>query len=82
MKRLFGFRVRDVNCAFKLVKRTVIGQIQLTSNGAMISTELLVKARRQGFRFVEVGVTHFPRTTGNASGAEVKVILHAFRELK
>ncbi len=81
VKMLFGFKARDVNCAFKLVKRAVIDKVRLSSRGAMISTELLVKARKQGFRFVEVGVTHHPRTAGKATGANWKVVLRAFREL-
>lgn len=81
VKTLFGFRVRDVDCAFKLVKRKVLDQTELTARGAMISTELLARAHKAGFRFVEVGVTHRPRTAGVQTGANPKVILRAFREL-
>lgn len=81
VRMLFGIKVRDVNCAFKLVKRTVLDTIELSSTGAMISAELLAKARSHGFRFVEVGVTHYPRSTGKPTGANLKVIVRAFREL-
>lgn len=81
VKMLFGIKVRDVNCAFKLVKRGVMDKVKLTSSGAMVSTELLVKAHRKGFSIVEVGVTHYPRTAGKPTGANVKVIARAFREL-
>ncbi|MBN2188034.1 MAG: glycosyltransferase family 2 protein [Chitinispirillaceae bacterium] len=81
VRMLFGFKARDVNCAFKLVKRPVMDKVKLSSMGAVISTELLAKARKEGFRFVEVGVTHYPRTAGKPTGANGKVILRALKEL-
>lgn len=81
VKTLFGFKVKDVDCAFKLIKRRVIDKVQLSAGGAMVSTELLARANRAGFRFVEVGVTHYPRVAGIQTGANLKVILRAFREL-
>jgi glycosyltransferase involved in cell wall biosynthesis len=75
----FGPTVRDVNCAFKLFPRAV-GQ-GLHADGALVSTELLVRARRSGYRLLNVGVHHYPRTTGRATGADVRVVLRAFREL-
>jgi glycosyltransferase involved in cell wall biosynthesis len=81
VKTLFGFKVKDVDCAFKLIKRRVIDKVQLSAGGAMVSTELLARANRAGFRFVQVGVTHYPRTAGTQTGASLKVILRAFGEL-
>ena len=78
---LFGFKARDVNCAFKLAKREVVDKIRLSSTGAMISAELLAKAHKEGFRIVEVGVSHFPRMAGRPTGANRKVIVLAFMEL-
>ena len=37
-------------------------------------TELLVRARRSGYRLMDVGVHHYPRTTGRATGADVRVV--------
>ncbi len=81
VKLLFGFRVRDVDCAFKMIKRRVLDKIELTSSGAMISTELLARSHKAGFRFTEVGVTHYPRSAGTQTGAKLSVILRAFQEL-
>jgi hypothetical protein len=47
----------------------------------MISTELLVKAHKNGFRIIETGVHHYPRRAGVQTGAKLKVILRAFKEL-
>lgn len=75
----FGATVRDVNCAFKLFPRAV-GQ-GLHAEGALVSTELLLRARRSGYQLMNVGVHHYPRTTGRATGADIRVVARAFREL-
>ena len=80
-RALFGLRVRDIDCAFKLFKRTVFDDMVVTSRGAMVSAEMLVRIFRQGFRVAEVGVTHYPRTTGSPTGAKPRVIARAFLEL-
>ncbi len=81
IRALFGLKVRDIDCAFKLLPKSLIGAIELHSDGAMISAELLAKARYRGLRIAEVGVSHHPRTAGEQTGANLKVILKAFREL-
>lgn len=77
---LVGATARDVNCGFKLFP-TAIGQ-GLAAEGALISTELLVRAREQGLRIVDVAVPHHPRTTGRPTGARPAVVLRAFGELR
>ncbi|HEX6512531.1 MAG TPA: glycosyltransferase family 2 protein, partial [Chloroflexota bacterium] len=71
---LFGYVSRDVDCAFKLMRRQVIESLPVQSRGATFSAELLVRARRAGFVFREVGVSHLPRTKGSPSGAKLSVI--------
>ncbi len=78
---LFGRLACDVNCAFKLMRRDQLARMQLTSNGALINTELFVKARRLGARVVEVPIPHYPRTAGKQTGANLRVVLRAFAEL-
>jgi glycosyltransferase involved in cell wall biosynthesis len=80
---LLGIRVRDVDCAFKLVKREVVEKIPHleSTRGGMISPELLAKAKKTGFSIAEVGVHHFPRGEGNQTGANLKVILKSFVDL-
>jgi glycosyltransferase involved in cell wall biosynthesis len=81
VRTLFGLKVRDIDCAFKLLPKSLIDRIELHSNGALISTELLAKAKNRGLRIVETGVNHYPRTAGQQTGAKLKVILKAFYEL-
>lgn len=79
--RLFmGLRLRDVDCAFKLIRSEVVNHLTLKSSGAMINTEFLVKAQRNGARIAEVGISHRPRLTGIPTGAKLSVIGRAVKE--
>lgn len=77
---LFGLALRDADCAFKLYDAAIFKGMELRAEGAMIDVEILVRARRRGARIREVGVHHYPRRTGEPSGANLSVILRAFRE--
>jgi glycosyltransferase involved in cell wall biosynthesis len=78
---LFHVPVRDVDAAFKLIRRDALDGVDFVSTGAAIDTELLVKATRNGARIVELPVTHRPRVAGEPSGANLHVIVRAFREV-
>jgi glycosyltransferase involved in cell wall biosynthesis len=78
---LFGLKVKDINCAFKLVKKTIMDGITLHSSGAVINTELMIKAKLSGAYIKQVGVSHRPRMFGKQTGGNPKVILKALREL-
>ena len=76
-----GISVTDLDCAFKLFRREVVDRLNLTSTGACISAEIMVQCVRGGVHYAEVPVRHFPRYHGESTGANLKVILRAFREL-
>ncbi len=78
---LFKIRVSDVDSAFKLYRRKIFDEITLTSQGALIDTEILAKAKAKGYTLIEVGVNHYPRVAGEQTGAKLSVILKAFKEL-
>lgn len=78
---LFKINVSDVDSAFKLYKRKIFDDITLTSQGALIDTEILAKAKAKGYTITEVGVSHFPRIAGEQTGAKLSVIFRAFKEL-
>jgi glycosyltransferase involved in cell wall biosynthesis len=78
---LFGLRIRDVDCAFKLYDTNIVRACDVVAEGAMVNTEMLVKLKQLGVKYVEVPVRHYPRTHGSATGANMRVILHAFSEL-
>lgn len=78
---VFGLRIRDVDCAFKLYKREIFDRIALSSTGALIDAEILARAARKGYRITQMGVHHYPRAAGVQTGAKMRVVLRAFREL-
>jgi glycosyltransferase involved in cell wall biosynthesis len=78
---IFGLDVRDVDCAFKVFDRRVFERIPVHSLGAFVNTEILVRARAEGFTLTEVAVSHYPRRAGRPTGAHPRVILRAVREL-
>lgn len=80
---LFGLKVRDIDCAFKLIRADIVKKIpQLESErGAFISSELLIKARKVGAKIVEIPVTHYPRKEGSGTGANIDVIVKSFVDL-
>ena len=78
---LFGMKIRDIDCAFKLYKREIFDNIKVVSTGALIDAEILARAVRKGYRVTQQGIHHYPRTAGAQTGANLRVILRAFREL-
>jgi len=77
----FDLGLRDIDCAFKLYPRKLFDEIDMRSEGALIDTEILARAKRLGYSIGQVGVHHFPRTAGQQTGANIKVIARAFKEL-
>lgn len=77
---LFGVHLRDIDCAFKIFRGGMLRSIDLTAPGALINTEIQAKLRRQGATIEQVGVHHYPRVAGSATGGNPKVILRAMRE--
>jgi glycosyltransferase involved in cell wall biosynthesis len=66
VKILFGFKLRDVDCDFRLIRREVLETIDLESDSGTICLELVKKLQDAGFRFAEVPVHHYHRTYGQS----------------
>ena len=81
VRMVLGVRVRDIDCAFKIFQRSVFDRVQIRSVGAMVNTEILAQAMSFGMKIHEVKVSHYPRRHGKSSGANLRVIVKAFREL-
>jgi glycosyltransferase involved in cell wall biosynthesis len=81
VRQTCGVPVRDVDCAFKLVRRDLVQPLPLRASGAMVSTELIVHGLAAGARLEQLGVHHRPRVAGEQSGASPRVVARAFREL-
>ncbi len=81
VRALLGITISDIDCGFKLFKREFLDEMELRARGAMISTELMARLAGRGARVKEVDVSHLPRLTGEQSGANLRVVARAFKEL-
>lgn len=81
VRLLFNIKIRDIDCAFKLFRKSVTDSINMESVGALINTEIIVKSAKKGFRIKQVGITHYPRFFGAQTGANPLVVLRAFWEI-
>lgn len=80
VRTLFGIHLYDIDCAFKLFRGELLRSMELTAPGALINTEIQAKARRQGATLEQVGVNHYPRIAGTATGGNWRVIARAMKE--
>lgn len=77
----FGLDLIDADCAFKIFPRDFLQRTEFLSTGALISAELVARAKNQGLRVSQIAVDHRPRVAGQPTGAHPRVIARAFREL-
>jgi glycosyltransferase involved in cell wall biosynthesis len=63
---LFGFRVRDIDCAFKLIDAAMLKSVPLTCRRYLVNSEILHAFVRAGFQPVEIGVSHRARAGGES----------------
>ncbi|MCL5091191.1 MAG: glycosyltransferase family 2 protein [Patescibacteria group bacterium] len=80
---MFGLKVTDTDCGFKLFRKEIFGKIPKleSERGPFITSEYLIKAKAAGFKMAEVGVHHYPRKGGKATGRSMKVIMTGFSDL-
>jgi glycosyltransferase involved in cell wall biosynthesis len=66
MRWFFGFKVRDVDCDFRLVRRSVFDRVALEKTSGVICLEMMKKFHDFGFTFAEVPVRHYHRAYGKS----------------
>ena len=66
VKLAFGLRLRDVDCDFRLMRRSVFDKVRLTRSSGVICVELMKKVQDHGYRLAEVPVHHFHRSYGKS----------------
>jgi len=78
---LFGIGIRDIDCDYRLIRRDLLKQIQLTSTSGTICVELVRKLEMTGCAVVEVGVRHYPRLYGKSQFFRLRSLATTFYEL-
>ena len=80
-RTLFRIRLRDVDCDFRLVRRSLLEEIRLTSTSGTICVELVRKLELTDCEVVEVGVHHYPRLHGRSQFFRVKSLAVTLSQL-
>jgi glycosyltransferase involved in cell wall biosynthesis len=81
VRLLFGLRVRDVDCDFRLLRRRVVEAIPLTFSSGAVCAELMTQIERAGFRIEEVPVHHYPRLSGKSQFFRLGPVMHMMRDV-
>ncbi|MBN2121083.1 MAG: glycosyltransferase family 2 protein [Candidatus Omnitrophica bacterium] len=71
---------RDINCGYKLFKRNCLKGMSLKLNGPLINTEILIASKKMGLKIKECSVPHYPRASGQQTGAKISTIFKAFKD--
>lgn len=78
---LFGVKIRDIDCDFRLMRRDLLQSLNLVSTSGTICVELVRKLELSGCAVEEVGVHHYPRLHGHSQFFRVKSLLTTFYQL-
>ncbi|MFZ5799964.1 MAG: glycosyltransferase family 2 protein [Candidatus Omnitrophota bacterium] len=78
-KLLFGLKIRDVDCDFRLMRRRIFDRVKLEMDSGVICVEMVKKIQDAGFKFAEAPVHHYYRSYG---GSQFFKIFNIYRALK
>jgi glycosyltransferase involved in cell wall biosynthesis len=77
----FWLPINDVDCDFRLIRRSILDKIRLSSSSGSICVELVKQAHRAGAQFREVSVHHYARRSGVSEFFTPRRILHTYADL-
>lgn len=80
-RMIFRIRIRDIDCDFRLVRRSLVEQVELTSTSGTVCVELVRKLELVAPRVVETGVHHYPRLHGRSQFFRVRSLATTFYQL-
>ena len=78
---MFGLKLRDVDCDFRLMRRTIFERINLEKTSGIICVEMMKKIQDAGFRIVEVPVHHYHRAYGTSQFFNYRRLVRTGRDL-
>jgi len=77
---MFRIQLRDVDCDFRLIRRSMLERIALTSTSGTICVEL-VRKLELACKVAEVGVHHYPRLYGRSQFFRVRSLAVTLTQL-
>ena len=80
-RTLFRVRIRDIDCDFRLIRRSLLEAIELWSTSGTVCVELVRKLELTQYRVVEVGVHHYPRLHGRSQFFRVRSLMTTLYQL-
>ena len=81
LRALFKSPYRDISTGIRVIHRSVLESIPLSSDSPFIGAELALKSMLRGYPVGEVGIQTFPRDFGQGSATSIKNILRTIRDL-
>ena len=78
---LFKTRYRDISTGLRLIRRSLVEELDLVSNSPFIGAEIAIKSMLKGFRVGEVGIQTFPREFGKGSSTSIKNIIATIKDM-
>jgi glycosyltransferase involved in cell wall biosynthesis len=81
MRFMFQLKIRDVDCDFRLFRRSLFLHTPLTFESGVICVEMMKKFERRGYRIIEVPVHHYPRSYGSSQFFTLRHLRMIFKQL-
>jgi glycosyltransferase involved in cell wall biosynthesis len=81
VKFLFGLRLKDVDCDFRLMRRAVFDTVKLEADSGVICVELMKKVQEANFRLTETPVHHYHRAYGKSQFFNFRRLLRVAKDL-
>ena len=78
---IFGIQLRDIDCDFRLIRRTLLEELSLRSTSGTICVELVKKLELCPYLVEEVGVSHYPRLHGKSQFFRLRSLFTTFFQL-
>lgn len=81
LRFLFKTNFKDISTGSRLIKKSLVNKIKLTSNSPFVGAELAVKTKYRGYKVNEIGIHTYPRTFGTGSSVSLKNIALTIKDM-
>ncbi|MDQ3049616.1 MAG: glycosyltransferase family 2 protein [Bacteroidota bacterium] len=82
LRWLFRTRFRDISTGMRLVRKSLIDELIITSDSPFIGAEITIKSMLKGYRIGEMGIQTFPREIGKGSSTSLKNIMKTIKDIR